>query len=142
MVCFSARARDAVGNVSPWSADSCVARPLDDRVLSTRGAVTRATGSGFYLGTATRSATRGASFTRTGVLPGRVAVVVSTGRGYGSIGAYYNGRLVRTLSLASVHSLNRRVVQLPWMQARGTITFKVLTNGKPVVIDGLLLARS
>lgn len=60
----------------------------------------------------------------------------------GSLGVYYNGKLVKRLSLAAARTSTRSVVVLPRLTRPGTIALKVLTTGKPVQVDGLVAARA
>lgn len=141
--CFSARARDNRGNVSGWSTERCTARPLDGRSLAASTAGwTRATGTAFYNGTITRTTTKGAILTRTGVLRGRAALVVTRCSTCGSVGVYYNGVLVKTVSLAATTTQRKVVIALPnFTPTSGTVKLKVLSSSKSVQIDGFLIAR-
>jgi hypothetical protein len=141
--CFSTRAHDRSGNVSGWSAERCTARPLDDRslVASTSG-WSRGTGTAYFNRTITSSTKKGAVLTRTGVLKGRAALVATKCSTCGTVSVLYNGRLVKTVSLAATRTLRQQVVALPNFTATsGTVQFKVYTTGKSVQIDGFLTAR-
>ena len=141
LYCFSTRARDAAGNVSGWSAERCTARPLDDRALTTKGAWTRAKGKAYYGGTITSAKAKGATLTRSGAQSGRVALVAAKGKGYGKVGVYYNGQLVKTVDLSAKRTTAKAVIALPRLAKKGTVVLKVITSGKPVLIDGLLISR-
>lgn len=141
LYCFSARARDAAGNVSSWTPERCTARPLDDRSLAAKGAWKKSKGKSFFAGTIATTTAKGATLTRTGALPGRVSLVATKGKGYGTVGVFYGGKLVKKVSLAAVKTTTKSVVSLPRMPKKGTIQVKVLTAGKTVQIDGLLIAR-
>ncbi len=138
--CLSVRARDAAGNTSAWSADKCSARPLDDRALLAKGAWAKTKGKAFYAGTARTAKAKGATLTRSGARAGRVALVVSKGKGFGKVGVLYNGKLVKTVDLSAKKPATKVLVALPRLSKSGTITLKVLTAGKPVQVDGLLIA--
>lgn len=140
--CFSVRARDAAGNVSAWSAERCTARPLDDRSLTSAGAWAKTKGKAFYSGTIATAKTKGASLTRAGALPGRVALVASKGKAYGTVGVFYNGKLVSKVNLAATRPVTKAVIPLPKLTKKGTIQLKVLTSGKTVQVDGLVTGRS
>jgi Bacterial Ig-like domain (group 3) len=139
--CISVRARDAAGNVSAWSADRCTARPLDDRSLAAKGKWNKAKANAFYSGTISAAKAKGATLTRTGAAAGRVAVIVSKGKGYGTIGVLYNGKLVKRVNLSAKRTSTQVVIALPRLTKGGTVQLKVLTSGKAVPVDGLLLAR-
>ena len=140
--CFSARSRDGAGNVSGWTARRCTALPLDDRSLAASGGWTKLSSKSFYAGTALRSSAKGATLTRTGAVPGRAGLVVARGKGYGSIAVLYNGKTVKTISLSARSTQREVVITLPRVtKAKTTITVRVTSTKKPVVLDGLLLAR-
>ena len=141
LYCFSVRARDAAGNVSGWSAERCTAKPLDDRALTSKGAWAKTKGKAFYAGTIATAKAKGASLTRAGALPGRVALVVTKGKAFGTVGVYYNGKLVKKVALAATKTKVKQVVALPRLAKKGTIVVKVLTAGKTVQVDGLLTSR-
>jgi hypothetical protein len=141
LYCFSVRARDAAGNVSGWSAERCTAKPLDDRALTSKGAWTKGKGKAFYAGTIATAKAKGASLTRAGALPGRVALVVTKGKAFGAVGVFYNGKLVKKVSLAATRTRVKQVLVLPRLTKKGTIVVKVLTAGKTVQVDGLLTSR-
>ena len=61
-------ARDALGTVSAWTAETCTAVPLDDRSLSRLGSWTAGTGSAYFRSTYLRSYGYGAKLVRTGVV--------------------------------------------------------------------------
>ena len=138
--CISVRARDAAGNLSAWSADRCSARPLDDRALTAKGAWTKTKGKSLYARTARTAKVKGATLTRSGSLAGRVSLSASKGKGNGKVGVYYNGKLVKTVDLSAKRSSTKNVIALPRLAKAGTISLKVLTTGKTVQVDGLLIA--
>jgi streptogramin lyase len=141
LYCMSVRARDAAGNVSAWSAERCTAKPLDDRSLRSKGAWAKTRGKVYFAGTIATAKTKGASLTRAGALPGRVALIASKGKGFGKVGIYYNGKLVRKVNLAATKTKTRQVIALPRLAKKGTIMVKVLTARRTVKVDGLLTAR-
>jgi hypothetical protein len=139
--CFSTRARDVAGNVSGWTAQRCVAIPLDDRSLTASTGWRRLTGSAFFHGTYTQTATIGKTLTRTGVRKGRVALVATRAPGFGTVAVLYNGTLVKKVSLAYTTKQRKHVFLLPKFTASsGKIVIKSL-NAKTVQIDGLVAAR-
>jgi hypothetical protein len=139
--CFEVRAVDRVGNVSRWSAPRCTAIPLDDRALTASSGWSRITGRGPWAGTLTRSSALNASLTRTGAQLDRIALVFTRCSTCGTVGVYVRGALVAKVS-TSGRSASRVVVVLRRFSLRtGPVTLKVLTRGKPVLIDGLGLTR-
>lgn len=140
--CFAARSQDAAGNTSPWSPGRCTARPLGDRSLAASAQWTRSTGSGFYLDTVTRTTTKGATLTRTSARLSRVALVVTKCPTCGSVAVYVGSTLVGKVNLARATKASQVLVVLPAFSLRaGTVTVKVLTSGKPVLIEGLGIFR-
>lgn len=141
-ICFSVRGRDREGNTSTWSAERCTAVPLDDRSLSASPGWSRTTSSVYYGATATTIARSGAVLTRTGVQTRRVALVATSCRGCGTVGVYWNGRLIKQVSLAGTATTQRRIISITdFGTARsGTLTIRTLNTGH-VYIDGLGLRR-
>jgi hypothetical protein len=111
--CYSVRGRDKVGNVSPWSADSCTALPLDDRSLVRSHGWSAKKGRSFLYGTYLETRKRGRTLTRAGVPAGRAALIVGTGPGYGAVSVSHNGKVVKKFSLASGKGAHQGVVVLP-----------------------------
>jgi hypothetical protein len=141
LVCFSVRARDAAMNVSAYSTERCTARPLDDRSLKAKGAWKKKTGTSYFAGTIVMTKSTGAKLTRKGALAGRVALVATKGRHYGKVGIYYNGKLVKKVKLGAATKTTKSVIALPNLGKSGKVVIKVLSSGKKVFIDGLVLAR-
>jgi hypothetical protein len=141
--CFSVRAHDAVGNISGWTIDRCTAVPLDDRALSASSGWTRATGSAYYASTVTVTASAGRTLTRSSVQARRLALVATTCSTCGSLGVYWNGHLVKTLSLVSSTTRYRQVLPVTTFSSvgSGTIVVKSLSS-KKVYLDGLGISRT
>ena len=140
--CFSSRARDRAGNTGPWSSERCVASPLDDASLVRSAGWTRGPNSVFYRGAATRTATKGATLTRTGVQARHLALVASTCPTCGSVGVYWNGTLLKSISLRSATTKNQQLFSIvDFISVRtGTVTIKTLAAAT-VTIDGLATSR-
>jgi hypothetical protein len=80
--------------------------------------------------------------TRTGVVLDRVGVVATTCSTCGTVGIYVRSRLIGRVNLSTSSTHNRVVKLLPPFSARsGTVSVKVLTAGRPVVIDGLVTSH-
>jgi hypothetical protein len=142
--CFSARARYAGGQSGAWTPETCTGVPLDDRALSRTTAWSAWTGSGYYRGSALVTRTQGAKLTRTGVVARRLAIVATTCPTCGSVRVYWNGSLVRTISLRSATTVNRKVLPVATFgSARsGTVRIIVRSSGARVLIDGLAVRRN
>ena len=141
--CFSARSRDLGGNTSDWSAERCVATALDDRSLSAGAGWTRASGATYYAGTVTSTRTTGAVLTRTGVQARRLALVATRCAACGSVDVYWNGALIKTISLYQAVTAHKQLVPISTFTAPRTGTLTIRTRStKPVYIDGVALNRA
>jgi alpha-tubulin suppressor-like RCC1 family protein len=143
--CFGVRARDADGGASPWTAaGKCTAVPLDDRSLSRSSGWTAGTGSSYYRSTYLRSATAGAKLTRTGVVARRIALLATTCPTCGTAKVYWGSTLLKTISLHSDTIINRKLIAVKTFDyARtGTLSIKVSSSGKKVIIDGVAIRRN
>jgi len=139
--CFSARARDAVGNLSAWTAERCEVVPYDDATLSAAGSWTRSKVSGWLAGTSSTTTVKGASLT-TGTLYARqVGVLALTCPTCGSVSLLLAGKAVGTLSLATSSGSVRRLLLLPRFSTTrsGILRLVVSSNGKTVRVDGLAI---
>ena len=142
--CFSVRARDTLGTLSAWTAETCTAVPLDDRSFTRYGRWTAGTGSAYYRSTYLRSYTYGAKLVRTGVVARRIAIVATTCSTCGSVRVYWGSTLLRTISLRSATTVNKKLITVTTFTStrRGTLTIKVYSSGKKVLIDGLAIRRN
>jgi hypothetical protein len=140
--CFQVRSKDADHNVSGWSTETCTAVPLDDRALTAGTGWARDKGSAYYAGTVTRTTHKGAVLTRTHVRARQIAVVATTCPSCGKIAIYWNGDLVKRISLTSATTHAQRVLVAVSFASvsRGTVTIKTLSTGS-VRIDGLALGK-
>ncbi|MFN2539478.1 MAG: fibronectin type III domain-containing protein [Mycobacteriales bacterium] len=140
--CFSARARDAAGNTSPWSAERCTATALDDRALVASTGWTRAPSSAYYLNTVTSTRASGRTLTRSAVQARRLYLVATTCSGCGTVGVYWNGALLRTVSLNAATTTYKRVITIKdfGVVRSGTLVVKTLNTGR-TYIDGVDLSR-
>jgi hypothetical protein len=140
--CYEVRAVDAAQNLSPWSAQRCVARPLDDAGLTATSGWKRGKGSAYYLGTYTSTTTKGESLTKKVSLD-RIGLVVTECATCGSVGVYVGTKLIGKVNLFSKTTKNKVLVTLPTFKLRtGTVKIKVLSTGKKVLIDGVALSRT
>jgi hypothetical protein len=141
--CFSVRAYDKLNKVSPWSVDRCVATTLDDRALAASTGWTRGTGSPYYAKTITSTSQLGRTLTRTSVQARRIALVATTCSTCGTVGVYFNGALIKTISLkASTTTYKRIIAVVDFGVARGgTLVVKTLNTGR-TYIDGVAFNRA
>ncbi len=143
--CFGVRARDADGGVSPWTAaGKCTAVPLDDRSLTRSSGWTAGTGDPYYRSTYLRSSTNGAKLTRTGVVARRIALLATTCPTCGTVKVYWGSTLLKAISLHSDTTVNRKLIAVKTFSfARtGTLTIKVVSSGRKVIIDGVAIRRN
>ncbi len=141
--CLSVRGRDRVGNLSAWSAERCTAAALDDRSLVSSTGWTKPLGSQYYAGTITTIARASATLTRTGVQARRLSLVATRCHGCGTVGVYWNGVLIRQISLnVTSGTYNKQlltIIVFPGTKS-GTLVVKTLNSGR-VYIDGLATSR-
>jgi hypothetical protein len=144
--CFSARSNDDIAGpaVRHWGfgPERCAVVPLDDRNLLVSGGWSRLTGSGFFLNTFTKSSTRGAAISRTGVHAKSAMVMVEKCPTCGSIKIYWNGSLKHTYSLYA-GGVRKKVYlsAVSFSSVRtGTLKIVVSSSGKPVIIDALAIS--
>jgi hypothetical protein len=142
--CFSVRARDADGGVSPWSRERCTAVPLDDRSLRRTLNWTARIGGDYFRATYLRTSTHGARLIRSGVVARRIALLATTCPACGTVDVYWGATLLRTISLRSATTTNRRLIAVrTFASARtGTLRIVVVSRGRTVIIDGVAIRRN
>jgi hypothetical protein len=139
--CFSVRARDRAGNTSGWSPERCTAVPLDDRNLTASTGWAHSTANAYYAGTMSNAVSTGRTLTRTGVHAKKIALLATTCTGCGAVAIYWNGRLIKTVSLKASTTHYKQVIVV-WTFSNvssGTIVIKTLNSGRSY-IDGLGLS--
>ncbi|MCU1600271.1 MAG: hypothetical protein JWO22_980 [Frankiales bacterium] len=141
--CFSVLSRDQVGQTSAWSPERCTATALDDRSLVASSGWTRGTSSAYYGSTVTSVAAVARTLTRTTAQARRVYLVATTCRGCGTVGVYWNGTLLRSVSLNAASTTYRHVISIKDFGAvrSGTLVIKTLSSGRTYV-DGVTLSRA
>jgi hypothetical protein len=141
--CFSVRASDKAGNVGAWSAARCTSPLLDDRALSASAGWSRATATGYYHRTFSRSSTQGAGLALSGVQADRVAVVVDECATCGTLDVKLGSTLLARVNLHAATTHRSRLILLPVFRLRsGTLHLLVHSSAKPVIIDAVGLSRS
>ncbi|MDQ1685402.1 MAG: trimeric autotransporter adhesin [Frankiaceae bacterium] len=140
-ICWSIRARDHAGNLSPWTPDHCTARAVDDRSLAAKtGGWTRVTSSAFFSGTATKAQTANAQVASAAWARGHVRLVVTECATCGSVRVYAGNTYLGTLSTHSTTTHYRVVLSLSKASSGGAIRI-VTTSAAPVYIDAVGLLR-
>jgi hypothetical protein len=139
--CLRVRATDNAGNLN-YSSPRCVTVPLDDRSLSPSSGWVRATGSTYYHGTITYTKALGARLTRSGgVSITHVGVVATACSTCGTVAVYIGSTLIGKISLYASTTHYKVIKVLGTSSRSGTVTVKVLTSGKLVAIDGLVVSH-
>jgi hypothetical protein len=141
--CFSARARDYAGLTSDWTAETCTAVPLDDRSLTKSTGWSAKSGTAYFKSTYLQSTKLGAKLTAKKVTARKIAIVASTCPTCGSIKVYWGSKVIKTISLKSAKVVNKKVITVAvWSAPKtGTLTIKVASSGKKVIIDGVAIRR-
>ncbi len=142
--CFSARAIDYYGLTSDWTAETCTAVPLDDRSLTRSTGWTAKTGSAYYKSTYLLTTRLGAKLTASKVVAQRIAVVATTCPTCGTIKVYWGSTLLKTISLKSATTVNKKVIAaIAFTSPRtGTLVIKVASSGKKMIIDGVVIRQT
>jgi uncharacterized protein YjbI with pentapeptide repeats len=138
--CFRTRARDVVGNVSPWSASACTNVPFDDRSLVATPGWTRPAVSGWIKGTGTAATANGEYLSTSGsVKVRRLSVIATKCPRCGTALVYVGSTYVGKLSLYKSGSAVRSLVNLPALSSArtGKVLIVVISEGKAVRIDGV-----
>jgi subtilisin family serine protease len=137
--CLSVRSRDAAGNTSSWTAERCTTVALDDRALSGTG-WSQVAWSGYYKGSASTATSAGAVLARSGVQTRRISLVATTCSTCGSVGVYWNGTLLKQVSLVSSTTYNKRKISVADLGSvkTGTLTIKTVKKAR-TIIDGVAL---
>ena len=135
-----ARETDGAGNISSGvGATTCRALPLKASSLSVGSGWTTYSPAGAYTSNVYRSTVRNATATRTRVAGRRLAVIATTCSTCGTIDVLWNGAVLKHIDLhASITTRNVPVSIATWSAPKtGTLTIKVTSSGKPVIIEGL-----
>lgn len=136
--CFSVRARDVVGNESPWSRERCTSRALDDRSLARRGSWGLQKGR-FFLGTLSQARRTGSTLTTTIGAAGKITLLARRCSSCGKVAVRLRGRLLRTVSLER-RSRDPIVLTLPAGSGGGSLVLRGVGR-RPVGIDGVAVHR-
>jgi hypothetical protein len=135
--CWRMRAEDIHGNVSGYTSAACTAVPLPTSSLVFSSGWTAFSGSQYYGGRAMRATTTGRTITRTNVVAERIALVVSTCNGCGSVRVTF-GSSTKTVSLQSSTTQRKRMIEVFSYSSPRTSTLRIQTTAnKPVVVEGL-----
>lgn len=141
--CFRARARQADGAVSPYSSERCTSAPVNDRQMSRSTGWGRGSGSAYYAGTFVRATRAGATLKRSAVDTKQIWLVATKCRGCGVVDIYVGRTRVKRVSLDASSTLRRQMIYVKTLTrpTYGTVTLRVASSRKPVIIEGLGLVR-
>ena len=148
--CYAVRARDLDGAVSRWTNQAwntaqsgCTVTPVDDRSFERSRGWHVGTGAPYYLGTQLRTTKVGARLSMP-VSAQWVALVATTCPTCGTV-RVTTGVDRWTISLNSPTRMDQRVIPVVsdgfLNGLSGTVKLEVVTEGKPVIVDGLLATR-
>lgn len=140
-VCFVVRARDAIGNVSGWSARRCSLVPVDDRSMVTSGSASRITSNLALGATVTRLNTAGTTVSKGGLWGDSLSLVVLKGPGQGSIEVTMARHVFGRYSL-NAPTWRREIIPLRNLVfTNATLKVRSLTSAQ-VRIDAIGVQRS
>jgi hypothetical protein len=138
---FAAQGSDSLGNEDKTPATRTFTMPVNNTDLAGKG-WTKVKQKGHFLKTFSTTKKKGAVLKYRSSSIKTVALVVTKGKRYGVVKVYLGKHLLKKVSLAAKRTKKRKVVNVAgFSTARaGTITVKVVSSGKPVVIEGLGVA--
>lgn len=138
--CFKTRAQDNAFNLSAWSAPKCSATPLNAWHYSYSKGWKRYSQANSFAKYAARSATTGATITRTGIVAEKIALVATRCSTCGTVSVKLNGKTLKNISLYSPTTKRSQVIEVAnraWPY-KGTLTVHVTsTGGRLVIVEGI-----
>jgi hypothetical protein len=139
---LSVWARDRAGDADPTAATTTWTVPRDDRALKRSSGWKQARGAGYYLKTYSSATRKGAALTTKVAGARRLALVASTGPGFGKVSVLLGAKKLRTVNLAASRLRKRQVLPVGTFPSAvsGKLRVVVATSGKPVRIEGLGVA--
>lgn len=133
---------DDLTGYSQYNDTPCIAAPLDDTALSTSNGWSRQKKTGYYLSTLSRSTKKGAVIALNDASRGtQVAIVATKCPSCGKVDVRVGDEPAVRVNLASSATRRSRIIQV--FSSDGldvffpTIEIEVVTNDKPVMIEGL-----
>ncbi len=141
--CFSVMARDSRGVESTWTSETCTALPLDDRSLVRGGTWSAGRAGAYFGGTFLRSNAHGARLVRAGIVARRIALLATACPGCGKVAVTWNGALLRTVNLDAATVRHRVFTVGSFAPGRaGTLRIEIISKGRRVIVDGILVSRT
>jgi hypothetical protein len=73
-----------------------------------------------------------------------MAILVTTCPGCGTLHVYWQGVLVKTVSLNSTTIVHRKLITVATFASTrsGTLTLRISSSNRPVVVDGVAIRRT
>jgi hypothetical protein len=139
--CWKAKAADSFANESAFTPAKCVTRPLlASRFKYSTGSLAwvKKTSTKYYGGMLYTTNKKNAAATRK-LTGNRIAIVATTCKACGGVRVYWNGALVKSLSLTSPTTVYKKVIEVVSFGATiktGTLKVVVATSGKPIYLEG------
>jgi len=139
--CFQAQGIDKANNLGFRSTEHCTTVPLDDTALAGKK-WKRIAKTGAFNNTATVTKKNGRKLTIAGVQARHIDLIVGKAKKGGKVKVYWNGKVVRTISLkGKAGQVTVPVLDLGNTQT-GTLKIKVVSKtGRKVTIDGIIAAK-
>lgn len=139
---FGVAATDAVGNEDTTPATRSFTLPRNNTALRHSKGWKKTTVKGAFLKTASVSTKKGAKLTTSADGVRRIALVVSKGKGFGTVKVMLGKKTLKKISLASTRPAKKKVITVAKLGAptSGRVSVVVVSSGKKVVIEGLGLA--
>lgn len=130
-------------NVSGVSSQKCTTVPINDRQLRTVGPWRRMASKGAYLNDVSRATKKGALLGLDRVTAKTLAVLYTRCPTCGRFKIMFNNQTLKTVDSFSFSVKKKQVVEMPpFSLARtGLLKIVVVTNGKPVLIEGVGASR-
>jgi Bacterial Ig domain len=138
--CFAARARDRAGNTSKWFPPRCTAIPLRVASLKFSSGWSSVSSSGYFGGSARRTATKGARMSRGNLQARHLYLIATMCSRCGTVQVRFNNIVKANINLYRSQTANKRVIPIAsWSTLQnGTVTVIVTSpTGKVVIIEGL-----
>jgi hypothetical protein len=140
--CLSARASDAAGNRGGFGGEVCTAIPVHASGLARKGSWVRRLGRGHYLGSYLAGRSRGDSLS-VRVSTKRLMLVATKCAGCGVVDVYLGTRRLRRISLDAKTTKKKQLIRVAtFARVRtGTARIKIVSEGRPVLVEGLGASR-
>jgi hypothetical protein len=136
---FEVAAEDHHGNVDASPARRGFTVPLSAGRLKRSSGWKTTRSTRVFDGIAFKSTKKGATLSRSVTGAKSLVLVVSRGRGHGTVGVYAGSKLLRTVKLASSSSRTKQVITVGGLRTpfTGTVKLRVASSGRTVQVEGL-----